>query len=208
MTIQTATRAKEGKSTRDVVIEAATRLIHLKGYQNTSLDDILTASGVGKGTFYHHFRAKEDLGYAILDRVVTAFLERALEPCFADPGGSPVAQIRCFIGRVRDAQHQRQCVGGCVFGNLAAELSDVHEGFRARLAELFSRWRARLTQALVEGQRRGELNDDCRPAAVAHFVVASLEGAMLLTKLTKDISVMDCCVEEMNRYLSLYESTR
>jgi hypothetical protein len=49
---------------------------------------------------------------------------------------------------------------------------------------------------------------DCRPDAVAHFLVASLEGAMLLAKVTKDIAVMDRCVEEMNRYLSLYEIKR
>jgi TetR/AcrR family transcriptional regulator, transcriptional repressor for nem operon len=206
--ISAVSKTKEGKSTREVLIEAATRLIHLKGYQNTSLDDVLTASGVGKGNFYHYFKSKQDLGYAILDRVVDAFLQRGLEPCFADPDGARLGQIRCFLGRIRDAQHERNCVGGCVFGNLAAELSDVHEGFRARLTRLFARWRTRLTQALEEAQQRGEVTAACRPEAVGHFLVASLEGAILLTKLTKDIGVMDRCVEEMNQYLSLYEIKR
>jgi TetR/AcrR family transcriptional repressor of nem operon len=208
MTAPAAVKAREGKGTREVVIEAATRLIHLKGYQNTSVDDVLSASGVGKGNFYHYFKSKEDLGFAILDRVADAFVERALEPCFADPEGARLDQIRCFLSRVREALHARDCVGGCVFGNLAAELSDVHEGFRVRLAELFARWRGRLTQALAEAQGAGQVTESCRPDAVAHFLVASLEGAMLLTKLTKDIAVMDRCVEEMNRYLSLYETTR
>jgi TetR/AcrR family transcriptional repressor of nem operon len=208
MTAQTAIRPKEGKSTREAVIEAATRLIHLKGYQNTTLDDVLSASGVGKGNFYHYFRSKEDLGFAILDRFVDAFKERALRPAFADPDAPRMTQIREFLARVRDVQQERNCVGGCVFGNLAAELSDVHEGFRERLAGLFAHWHAHLTDVLVDAQRRGEVTGECRPAAVAQFVVASLEGAMLLTKLTKDIAVMDRCVEEMNRYLSLYEVAR
>jgi TetR/AcrR family transcriptional repressor of nem operon len=204
----TGTRAKEGKSTRETVIEAATRLIHLKGYQNTTLDDVLGASGVGKGNFYHYFRSKEDLGYAIVDRVAEAFVRRGIEPCFTDVDAPRLGQIRCFLGRVREALHARNCVGGCLFGNLAAELADVHEGFRARLASLFSRWNARLTQALTEAQERGEVTSECRPEVVANFVVAALEGAMLLTKLTKDIGVMDRCVEEMDRYLSLYEPRR
>jgi TetR/AcrR family transcriptional repressor of nem operon len=208
MTAQTATRPKEGKSTREAVIEAATRLIHLKGYQNTTLDDVLSASGVGKGNFYHYFRSKEDLGFAILDRFVDAFKERALRPAFADPHASRMTQIRDFLARVRDVQQERNCVGGCVFGNLAAELSDVHEGFRERLAGLFAHWHEHLAEVVLDAQRRGEVTAECRPAAVAQFVVASLEGAMLLTKLTKDIAVMDRCVEEMNRYLSLYEVTR
>jgi TetR/AcrR family transcriptional repressor of nem operon len=207
--MMTATRAKEGKpATREVVLEAATRLIHLQGYQNTTLDDVLSASGVGKGNFYHYFRSKEDLGFAILDRVIEAFLSRGIDPCFADPDAGRVDQIRCFLGRVREALQARNCAGGCLFGNLAAELADVHEGFRARLAGLFARWNARLTEVLEEARARGEVTEACRPDAVAHFLVASLEGAMLLTKLTKDIAVMDRCVEEMNRYLTLYERRR
>src|SRR5713101_8368605 len=77
------TRIRDGRSTREAIIEAATRLMHVRGYQNTSLDDVLRESGVGKGNFYYQFRSKEDLGYAILDQLVTKFQERTLEPCFA-----------------------------------------------------------------------------------------------------------------------------
>jgi TetR/AcrR family transcriptional regulator, transcriptional repressor for nem operon len=208
MTTQTTARPRDGKSTRESVIEAATRLIHLQGYQNTSLDEVLSASGVGKGNFYHYFKSKEDLGYAILDRFVEAFIDRALRPCFADTSTPRMTQVRCFLGRVRDAQVERKFVGGCVFGNLAAELADVHEGFRAKLSGLFARWRDHLTEVVADAQRRGEVVPSCRPEAVAQFLVASMEGAILLTKLTKDPAVMDRCVEEMNRYLSLYEVSR
>jgi TetR/AcrR family transcriptional repressor of nem operon len=198
-------RAKGGRSTREALLAAATRLIHIHGYNQTSLDDVLRGSGVGKGNFYHHFKSKEDLGYAILDQIVVSFLERTLEPCFSDPAGAPLAQIRCFLDRVLEAQRERNCVGGCPLGNLASELSDVHEGFRTRLASVFSAWQARLTDALDAARRRGDVGEECRPEAVAHFLVASLEGAILLTKLTKDIVVMEQCVTELKRYLSLFE---
>jgi TetR/AcrR family transcriptional repressor of nem operon len=118
-----------------------------------------------------------------------------------------MAQIRCFLGRVLSAQRERNCVGGCALGNLASELSDVHEGFRARLSGVFSAWGERLTAVLGEAQRAGSVRAECRPAAVAQFLVASLEGAILMTKLTKDIGVMERCVEELGRYLTLYEVT-
>ena len=198
-------RVRDGRTTREAILAAATRLIHVHGYNQTSLDDVLRESGVGKGNFYYHFKSKEDLGYAILDQVVTSFLERTLAPCFSDPDGRPLAQIRCLLDRVLETQRESNCVGGCPLGNLAAELSDVHEGFRTRLAEVFAAWRDRLTEALRGARRRGEVGDDCRPEAVADFLVAGLEGAILLTKVTKDIAVMEQCVGEMKRYLSLYE---
>ncbi|HXH82368.1 MAG TPA: TetR family transcriptional regulator C-terminal domain-containing protein [Candidatus Tectomicrobia bacterium] len=201
-------RARQGRATRDAIVAAATRLMHLRGYQNTSLDDVLRESGVGKGNFYYHFRSKEDLGYAILDGIVAGFLQRTLEPCFSDPSGLRLGQIRCFLDRVLDAQRQSRCVGGCPMGNLASELADVHDGFRARLASVFEAWRERLTVALREAQARGEAGPDCDPEAVARFLVAALEGAILLTKVTKDIRHMEQCVAELKRYLSLYEVRR
>lgn len=205
MAHQTVTKAREAKQTRDGIIAAATRLMQIKGYHATSLDDVLTETDVGKGTFYHYFASKEDLGYAILEGIVARFLAHTLEPCFSDPEGRPLSQIRRFLDRVVETQRAVNCVGGCPLGNLASELSDVHEGFRARLAAVFSAWRARLTQALHEAQRHGDVTESCRPEAVAHFLVAALEGAILMTKLNKDISVMEQCAQEMKRYLAVYE---
>jgi TetR/AcrR family transcriptional repressor of nem operon len=207
MTTKVAETAKvrEGRPTRDAILEAASRLIHVHGYNHTSLDDVLRESGVGKGNFYYYFKSKEDLGYAILDQIIGSFLERTLEPCFSDPDGPALGQIRCFLDRLLEMQRARNCVGGCPLGNLAAELSDVHEGFRARLASVFAAWRERLTFALRVAQSRGTVDAACRPEAVADFLVASLEGAILLTKLTKDIAVMEQCVAETKRYLSLFE---
>jgi TetR/AcrR family transcriptional repressor of nem operon len=178
--------------------------MHVQGYQSTSLDDVLRESGVGKGNFYYYFKSKEDLGYAIIDRTTRAFIERSLGPAFADVEADPIAQIHTFLDRVLDAQRQRNCVGGCVMGNLASELSDVHEGFRRRLAEIFDVWRMHLAEAVSRGQARGRLRADADASRVAQFLVAGLEGAILLSKVTRDITIMERCVEELKRHLTLY----
>lgn len=205
MTIET--KVKDGRTIKDGIISVAARIIHVKGYNSTSVDDVLREAGIGKGNFYYYFKSKEDLGYAILDRAIRSFVERTLDPCFSDPHGNRLKQVRRFLDSVRETQRERKCVGGCPMGNLASELSDVHEGFRARLAEVFTLWRARLTQALEEGQARGDVSADCRPAATAQFVVASLEGAILMTKVSRDIRVMELCVNELKQYLSLYDGS-
>ncbi|MBI1847776.1 MAG: TetR family transcriptional regulator C-terminal domain-containing protein [Candidatus Rokubacteria bacterium] len=195
-------KARDGRPTREAILRASARLMHLHGYHATSLDDVLRESGVGKGNFYHYFKSKEDLGHAILDRLVTALLEGTVDPCFS---GGGLSDIRCFLDRLVESLRQRNCVGGCALGNLASELSDVHEGFRRRLAEVFCAWRERLTRSLAEAQTRGEVREDCRPETVAHFLVASLEGAILMSKVAKDIGVMEQCVGELKRYLTVYE---
>lgn len=197
-------RSAKAAATRDQILDAAARLIHLRGYHGTSLDDVLRESGVGKGNFYYYFRSKEDLGFAIIDRVVDRFLERTLEPAFGDLTADPLDQVRAFLDRLLEAQRQRNCVGGCPMGNLASELSDVHEGFRQRLAAIFERWRVTLAATLERGRESGRLRADLDAASAAGFVVAALEGAILMAKVTKDISVMEKCVVELKEHLTLY----
>jgi TetR/AcrR family transcriptional repressor of nem operon len=200
----TETKSAKGAVTRDQILDTAARLIHLQGFHCTSLDDVLRESGVGKGNFYYHFKSKEELGYAIIDRLIVGFLVRTLEPAFADSDRDPVMQIDGFLDHVLDNLRQRDCVGGCPLGNLASELSDVHEGFRKRLAEIFVQWRATLAKALRRGQASGRLRADCNPDGAAHFIVAALEGAILMSKMTKEIAVMEQCVDELKRHLTLY----
>ena len=202
--VATETKSTKGAATRDQILNAAARLIHVQGYQCTSLDDVLRESGVGKGNFYYYFKSKEDLGYAIIERTTRAFVERSLGPAFADAEADAVGQIGGFLDRVLEAQRQRKCVGGCVMGNLASELSDVHEGFRQRLAEIFDIWRTHLAEAIRRGQARGRLRAEVDPSRLAQFLVAGLEGAILLGKVTKDITVMERCVEELKQHLTLY----
>jgi TetR/AcrR family transcriptional repressor of nem operon len=112
-----------------------------------------------------------------------------------------------FLEAILAAQRAQNCIGGCPMGNLAAELADVHEGFRRRLAGVFDLWRSRLAQALARDQADGTLATDAPADHLARFIVAGLEGAMLLTKVQKDIRVMETCVAELRRHLGLSPRT-
>ena len=92
-------------------------------------------------------------------------------------------------------------------GNLAMELSDVHEGFRQRLAQVFHLWRVQIEEALVEAKSEGALVERANPESLSRFLVASLEGAILLTKVKKEIGVMEQCVEELRAHLDLYRAS-
>jgi TetR/AcrR family transcriptional regulator, transcriptional repressor for nem operon len=107
---------------------------------------------------------------------------------------------------VLETQRQHNCVGGCVMGNLASELSDVHEGFRKRLAGIFDIWRSHLADAVSRAQARGQIRMDTDASRLAQFLVAGLEGAILLSKVSKDITVMERCVEELIQHLTLYRT--
>ena len=189
---------------KEQILEAATRLMAVQGYHRTAVDDVLRESGAGKGNFYHYFRSKEDLGYAIVDRLLGQLQGRVLTPIFGALDLAPLTQVEALLEHILAAQRARNGVGGCPLGNLAAELADAHEGFRQRLAWAFDRWRECLGAALVRAQVDGALAADVDADGLAQFLVAGLEGAILLTKVQKDIRIMEDCVVELRRHLALY----
>ncbi len=205
---QPETKSQKGAATRDQILDAAARLIHVQGYHCTSLDDVLRESGVGKGNFYYYFKSKEDLGYAIIDRI-SARLRRADPRAGLRGSRTPIRSARSTPSSIAcsTAQRQRNCVGGCAMGNLASELSDVHEGFRQRLADIFDVWPGPSRGGAPAGPAARAAPRRLRtPRGVAQFLVAGLEGAILLSKVTRDITVMERCVEELKRHLTLYRT--
>lgn len=186
------------QNTRDQIIQAASRLIHLGGFNSTSLDSILRESGVGKGGFYHYFSSKEELGLEILKRNFEAFSESVIDKAFRSPK-PPLQQVFDFLDLALEGMRSRSCAGGCPLGNLALEMSDSHEGFRTKLQEAFEIWRHRIEDALsmkVDTQR-----DRSYARRLSYLIIASVEGGIMLARLHRDIGVLEICTQELKRYL-------
>lgn len=167
---------------RDRILDAATRLFHERGFQPTSLDDILAASGVCRSNLYYHFASKEELGLAVLDRLTKRFDVEVIQGILADAGVPAIRKMNGLIAAISEDMRSTAYRRGCPFGNLAAELAGVHPEFRARLSELFLRWEQAVERCLGEGIARGEFRADLDTAGIATAVVSQLEGAVLLTK--------------------------
>lgn len=196
-------RFVKGTRTREQVLEAALRLIHRQGFNNTSLEEILQESGVGRGNFYYHFKSKDELGYAILDRLALWSAEHLGREVFGR-GEDPLEQIFRLFDLIVSAQREAGCVGGCPVGNLALEMSDIHDGFRRRIEGILNTWRDQITGALTRAQEQGQLSRDVGPQRLAEFIVAGLEGAILLAKVRKDLAVLEGCLDELKRYLRMH----
>jgi AcrR family transcriptional regulator len=61
---------KKSAATRLMILEKAFELIYAKGYQTTSIDDIIATTKVTKGAFYYHFKTKDEMGLAIINELV------------------------------------------------------------------------------------------------------------------------------------------
>ena len=196
----TGPATRKGEETKDRILAAATELIHRQGFKETGLADILAASGVPKGSFYFYFKSKEDLGRELLVRyraVAREYLEREAFP----PTGEVVPQITEFFAMSAKNQVDGGCQSGCLLGNLAAEVTNIHEDLRREVVNCFLDLREAFEDALERGQRSGELAGDFVPGAAAEFLMSVLEGSILLAKARREPAAFDGVQASLTRYL-------
>jgi len=190
---------KKGEETRDRILAAATDLIHQRGYKATGVAEILTASGVPRGSFYFYFASKEELGRVLLERYRQRQREE-LARIFPEHAEA-IPTIRAFFEGWARMQAEGGCKSGCMLGNLAAEITDENEELRREIAGTLHDVQQTLAGAIARGQARGELSADFAPDAAADFLLSVFEGSILLAKARRDPRALDASMTMLVRYL-------
>jgi TetR/AcrR family transcriptional repressor of nem operon len=185
-----------------LILDAAARLIGQRGFHQTSVDDVIAEAGLsGKSHFYHYFKSKEALGYEVLERQFERYAERGLA-ILREPMIDPLDRLSLFIDSLVVLQAERGCKGGSALGSLAAEMADSHEGFRKRIDLVFERWANQLQALLSEA--RPQLRPNVDEARLATFVIATLEGAVLMTRVKREIAVMQGVAADLKRFIATH----
>ena len=178
-------------ATRDKLIDIGAELIAEQGFKATGINAVLSRANVPKGSFYHYFASKEDFGLAVIDAFAAQYDAR-LTALFAAPDISPLARLRRYFAAGKADMLSTDLARGCLIGNLGQELSARSEVFRARLDQVFRGWERRLVACLEEARAAGEVADDIDAEALASFIMAGWEGAILRAKTVKSLAPMEC----------------
>ncbi|HBI46157.1 MAG TPA: hypothetical protein DDY78_25385 [Planctomycetales bacterium] len=181
-------------ATREKILQAAARLFALKGYHDAKLEEVLYAAQVTKGAFFHHFRDREDLGFAVLDwhmeqrRQLLDVIEQEL-PLAKQV--DPLQQVFRRLDAVQEMVRRREgCKGGCIIGNMSTALSDCHDGFRKRLAECFDEMAQEFLPHLEAAARQGRVTRRTNTSELARYIVTVIEGAIMQARTLGDAKLL------------------
>jgi len=196
---------QRGKETRERIVRAAAELFHLHGYYHTSVDAILRRAGVKKGNLYFHFRTKEEIGYAVVEWFAAQF--GALFTTTTSSEGSLRGQIHAFFGAMEQYHVDNRFQGGCPFGNLALEMGDNHPGIAAHVDTVFRYFEGAITRLVDQAKQRGEVRAEVNSEQLAQLILSTFEGATLITKVRKEITVFRHCREAIDALLITLQPT-
>lgn len=170
--------------TKQRLLEHGMAMLLRRGYHDLGISAVLDATGIPKGSFYHHFTSKEDFGLQVIDLYMSE-VHAGLDACLGDESRAPLARVRHFF-ELTEEKYRGEGYLGCLLGGLGQELSGVSEAFRRKVEWCFSEIARRIAHCLDLAVARRELPPGTDTRAMAELLVNCWEGAALRTRLRRD----------------------
>jgi AcrR family transcriptional regulator len=169
----------KGELTRQRIVALAAPIFNQHGFAGCSMQDVMEATGLEKGGLYRHFSSKEELAaeafrYALKNavKVRTAGL---------DSRGNSLDKLRYVIKRFVDEPSPMP--GGCPLMNTAVDADDGNAVLRELVQTGLADWKTRLCAIVEDGIRRKEIRKSADPRRIANTMIATLEGALMISRL-------------------------
>lgn len=175
----------KGLATRARIIDAAARLMFIRGVSNTSLDQVRTQARVGGSQIAHYFRDKRDL-----TRQVIAARSNDVRVFHTQPRLGTLDSIDALQAWADSCLADVDTVyrvGGCVYGSLAGELIDADDDVHDDLSAGYDQWIRPFRDGLEAMRRRGDLRPDADPQHLAVSLVTAHQGGAMVTHATGDV---------------------
>jgi AcrR family transcriptional regulator len=188
---------------RERIIQAAMELFWLKGYNSTSVADLLSRTQLNSGSLYHVFPSKQDVLIGVLEAYRDGIEAMLLEPAW---GGidDPIEKIFALLASYRSMMIASDCTYGCPIGSLALELHEPDPKVRDLLAANFENWTAAIERCLAGAGRRLPANTDRR--ALAQFVLTAMEGGVMQARTHRDVGYFDRAVKQLRAHFDLLQA--
>lgn len=190
------------EDTKDRLTFTAMRLFSEKGYESTSVSDILKGAGANSGSLYHFFQTKQDLLMEVLRRYRDGIYPMLLEPAWQGVA-DPIERVFALLAQYRRALIESECFYGCPIGNLALELHAPDPPVRDLIAVNFNGWVDAIERCYVEAGPR--LPDDLDRRGLAIFTLTTMEGGVMQARTHRTIEAFDHSVFMLRDYVTRLE---
>ncbi|MBO9714083.1 MAG: TetR/AcrR family transcriptional regulator [Sphingomonas sp.] len=187
-------------STREKIVLAAMELFWLKGYNSTSVADILSRTQLNSGSLYHAFPGKQDILVAVLEAYRDGIYPMLVEPAWQGVD-DPIERIFALLARYRAAIADTDCAYGCPIGSLALELHEADPAVRGLLAANFTNWVGVIERCLAEAADR--LPADLDRQALGEFVLTTMEGGVMQARTHRDVAYFDRGIAALRRHFDM-----
>ncbi|NEU80594.1 TetR/AcrR family transcriptional regulator [Nostoc sp. UIC 10630] len=192
----------KGEATKSRILHQAAELFNQQGYAGSSMSDIMRVTGLQKGGIYNHFQSKDDLALQAFDFAI-ARIKQHIRFALRSKRHA-VERLQAIIEVFSSFAENPPIKGGCPLLNTAVESDDAHPALRERAQQAMNSWLHLIRRIIETGIAKGEIRSEVSADEIATIVIATLEGAIMMSKLYGDSIHMHRIINHLNQYLETH----
>ncbi|NII82990.1 MULTISPECIES: TetR/AcrR family transcriptional regulator [unclassified Pedobacter] len=190
----------KAEKTRNFIVEKTAPIFNMKGYTGTSLNDITAATGLTKGSIYGNFTNKDEVALAAFDynlKNVSSRIDAEMNKQV-----SVKDKLFVYINIYQKFIDGTVAEGGCPVLNTAVDADDTHPELREKVLKAVLGWKNKIAKLVETGISAKEINTEHNPEQVALTIIAIIEGAIMISRLTAKPAHWNLIMDSLKKYIN------
>ncbi len=205
----TVNMASKGQETRYKLMDAAEKHFLSQGFAATSIEELIGEVGISKGGFFYHFKGKDDLAYALMERyretdslLFTGMFDRA-----AELTDDPLQQMLVFVKLMAEMMGNLEDIHpGCLVASYTYERHHINDAIRRITAESIMDWRRLFAEQIDKINKQYQPKVQTRSEDLADMLSTIIEGGIIVSRAIDDKDILEKQLLEYRTYLKLLYS--
>ncbi|WP_455197637.1 TetR/AcrR family transcriptional regulator [Kaarinaea lacus] len=196
---------KDGSITKEKILDAAESLVLDHGYGATSIDQILTKTGITKGAFFYHFKSKSELAQALVaryvkrdDELLYSLVEKS-EKLSRDP----LQQILIFLGLLIEVFEGMEQPPGCVVASFVYQFEEFDVDTKSAVVKGFDEWHRVLDEKFSMAMEKNSPRIEVDARTLVDMMLSIFEGGLIVARMVSDTTVMVKQLTQFKNYIEL-----
>lgn len=191
--------------TKQHIVHEAFKLFYENGFKSTSINDVMKATKMSKGAFYHHYKSKHQLGLEVIElKIQKRVYDSMISPLKGSENAMEILEST-FLNRIKsfpfyDKQH------GCPMNNLINEIGNYESSYQLALKNIVEKWKKALVILIEKGKNQNDIKKEIPSEAVAIYLISAFEGIRGIRKLYDNDIILDQYISGLSLYLNQLKS--
>jgi TetR/AcrR family transcriptional repressor of nem operon len=189
----------KAEKTRQFIIEKTAPIFNVKGFAGTSINDLIQATGLTKGSIYGNFKNKDDVALAAFDhnlKMVHEVIRQGM-----DNKDSVKEKLLVYVTVYNNFLELPFPNGGCPILNTSTEADDTHPQLRQKAADAIMQWKDNLQALIKKGMDNREFHADTDPERMALTIIAMIEGGIMMAKVTGKLNYRNAVMQSIKKMI-------
>jgi AcrR family transcriptional regulator len=189
----------KSENTKRLIIEKTASVFNTKGYAGTSINDLMTATGLSKGCIYGNFENKDEIALQVFDHNFAKVTKHMKERILATD--SSIERLLVYPQTYKNYFRYSYLQAGCPILNTATEADDTHPKLKERAQKALGFWKTSIENQIKRGIVRQEIKEETDPTEFAVIMISMIEGAFMQAKVNNHMTELKIAMSFLEKLI-------